>query len=350
MPKILFKLIGVTLILASFFVGWFLLDYRSFLNNPMNVSEEGVDFVVTPGTSLSKLAKGMASRGLINNSTYLVLLGRWQGVSQKIKAGEFYVKPGSKPEDFLDMIVNGKVKLYAFTIVEGWSFAQLKDEISKNNYLEYTLNSLKNDEIMTRIGKSGEHPEGRFFPETYYFPRGTLDVDFLKRAYALMEERLQKEWEKRGENIAVKSPYEALILASIVEKETALQDEYGKIAGVFTRRLKKGMRLQTDPTVIYGIGESFDGNIRSRDLRKDTEYNTYTRKGLPPTPISMPGLQAIQAVLNPEAGEELYFVATGNGGHHFSKTLKEHNQAVIKYQLGGKTKSFSSYKKQESSH
>jgi UPF0755 protein len=199
------------------------------------------------------------------------------------------------------------------------------------------------DEIMTALGHTGQHPEGRFMPDTYLFPKNTRDVDFLQRAYASMKNYLDQAWPQRGVGLAVKTPYEALILASIVEKETGLASERKAIAGVFNRRLLKRMRLQTDPTVIYGMGEKFDGNIRRRDLLRDNPYNTYRRFGLPPTPIALPGREAIDAVLHPQEDDTLYFVSKGDGSHHFSKTLKEHNQAVIKYQLNGRKKSFSSY-------
>ena len=186
---------------------------------------------------------------------------------------------------------------------------------------------------MARHGHPDEHPEGRFLPETYQFPRGSTDLEFLRRAYLGMEQALAEAWERRAKDLPLDSPYEALILASIVEKETGLASERARIAGVFVRRLKRGMRLQTDPTVIYGLGEGFDGNLRRKDLRTDTAYNTYTRQGLPPTPICLPGLDAIEAVLHPDEGNSLYFVARGDGSHEFSDTLKAHNRAVRKYQL-----------------
>jgi UPF0755 protein len=205
--------------------------------------------------------------------------------------------------------------------------------VTRHQALRNTLAGQSAEQVMTQLGHPGQHPEGRFYPDTYHFPRGEKDVDFLKRAYRRMERFLAREWEQRADNLPLDSPYEALILASIVERETALPEERPKIAGVFIRRLQKNMLLQTDPTVIYGMGEHYDGNIRRRDLEADTPYNTYLHPGLTPTPIAMPSGAAIRAVLHPEDGRELYFVATGDGGHHFSATLKEHNRAVRKYQL-----------------
>ena len=199
--------------------------------------------------------------------------------------------------------------------------------------IQQTLEGLSDAEIMDRLGHPDENPEGRFFPDTYHFPRGTTDVVFLQRAYATMARRLDEAWRQRAPDLPLKTPYQALILASIIEKETGLPEERPAIAGVFIRRLRKGMRLQTDPTVIYGLGESCDGELRRRDLRRDTPYNTYVHKGLTPTPIALPGAGSLRAAVNPAPGDALYFVATGNGGHVFSNTLKEHNRAVRKYQL-----------------
>jgi len=217
--------------------------------------------------------------------------------------------------------------------VEGWNFKQMRVAIAGQQALEQTLVELSDQEIMQRLGYADEHPEGRFLPDTYHFPKGTTDLAFLKRAYQAMQGLLDAEWEQRDPGLPLNSPYEALILASIVEKETGLASERPEIAGVFVRRLKKGMKLQTDPTIIYGMGESYKGNIRRRDLKQDTPYNTYLHKGLTPTPISMPGADALHAVLHPKEGKSLYFVAKGEGSHQFSKTLVEHNRAVRKYQL-----------------
>jgi UPF0755 protein len=217
--------------------------------------------------------------------------------------------------------------------VEGWTFRQLLSALRRHEAVRDTLDGLSDEAIMARLGYPGKHPEGRFLPETYQFPRGTSDLEFLRRAYDGMQRALAAAWQGRAEDLPLDSPHEALVLASIVEKETGLASERARIAGVFVRRLRRGMRLQTDPTVIYGLGEAFDGNLRRRDLAADTPYNTYTRAGLPPTPICLPGKAAIEAVMHPAHGTSLYFVARGDGSHQFSDTLEAHNRAVQKYQL-----------------
>jgi UPF0755 protein len=219
-------------------------------------------------------------------------------------------------------------------LIEGQTFKEMLALIRTNDNLVHILDGAGAQEIMTRLGHAGENPEGRFLPDTYHFPQGTTDLSFLQRAYNAMEHCLAEQWAKRDAGLPLNSPYEAVTLASIVEKETGLAEERPRIAGVFIRRLQKGMRLQTDPTVIYGLGKRFDGDLRASDLRADTPYNTYTRDGLPPSPIAMPGIASIRAVLHPAKGDALYFVAKGNGSHYFSRTLKEHEDAVQKFQLG----------------
>ena len=270
--------------------------------------------------------------GVLETPLYFVVLGRYLEFDSRLKAGEFQLRQGTNPEQLLEQFASGQVVQHSLTLIEGETFGDMMLRISQHNVLEHTLASLDNAAVMAAIGKPDEHPEGRFLPETYYFPRGTSDVEFLRRAYQDMHEFLLGAWEKRDPDLPLKTSYEALVLASIVEKETGVAAERPQIAGVFVRRLRKGMRLQTDPTVIYGIGDSFDGDIRYRDLRTDTPYNTYTRFGLPPTPIALPGREAILAVLHPDDGNSLYFVARGDGSHHFSSTLKEHNRAVDRYQ------------------
>ena len=263
----------------------------------------------------------------------------------KIKTGEYLFEQGTTPDQLLKQIVKGATIQYSATIVEGLNFREMMEALQQNEHLEHILKGQKPAAIMALIGKPGEHPEGRFLSDTYYFPRGTTDVEFLKRAYNAMEDLLNEEWSKRDPEVPLKSAYEALILASIIEKETAVPSERSAISGVFVRRLNKRMRLQTDPTVIYGIGPKFDGNLRRRDLLNDTPYNTYRRRGLPPTPIAMPGVDAIKAALHPADGDTLYFVARGDGSHEFSATLEQHNKAVIKYQLKGRKRAFSSMPK-----
>lgn len=343
MKPVSFKILGISILVISFIIGWKLFGYHDFLHSPLRTGKDGITLEVPSGITVKNLSRELARLGLLENPEYFSWRARWRGISHQIKAGEYFITTGTFPDQFLDMLIHGKVKLHSLTIVEGWTFRQLLQAVQKNAVLKRTLENVPDKEIMSAIGHANEHPEGKFLPETYHFPRGTTDREFLKRAYRAMDKTLSSEWKERDKSLPLKSPYEALVLASIIEKETAVKNEYTKISGVFTRRLQKGMRLQTDPTVIYGLGESFDGNLRLKDLRKDTPYNTYTRTGLPPTPIALPGREALRAALHPDNDTTLYFVAKGNGEHYFSSTLHEHNQAVIRYQLGGKKKPFSSY-------
>jgi len=327
----LFRLTGLLLLLASFAGAWLAMDFDSFRSGPLSTGENKT-LLIKPGSSLKSVASELHARGILDHPTYFVLLARWLGVEGKIKAGEYQLQAGVSPEQLLQQLTKGQVRQYALTLIEGETFREMMQRVIAAPVLEQTLTKRDGGSVMQAIGYPGLHPEGRFLPETYYYPRGTRDVDVLRRAFRDMEVFLDAEWSKREESLPLKTPYEALILASIVEKETGLAKERPRIAGVFIRRLRKGMRLQTDPTVIYGMGEHFDGDIRFRDLRKDTPYNTYTRAGLPPTPIAMPGKDAIHAVLHPAAGDSLYFVARGDGSHHFSDTLAAHNRAVDRYQ------------------
>ncbi|MCF6211173.1 MAG: endolytic transglycosylase MltG [Gammaproteobacteria bacterium] len=337
-----FKLFGGVILLASLTTAWVWMDYQSFTDETLDFGESGLRYELKSGMTLTRVAHDLQTRGIIDRPRYLVWLGQLEGKAKQIKAGEYRFDTGITPRRLLQQLVNGETLQYAITIVEGWNFRQLMDAVHSNEYLLHTLSDYSDAEIMQQLGYSGEHPEGRFLPDTYHFPRMTTDVVFLQRAYAAMQTLLGEEWPARSPDLAFDTSYKALILASIVEKETALPSERKQIAGVFNRRLKKRMRLQTDPTVIYGLGRSFDGNIRRRDLRRDTPYNTYLHKGLPPTPIAMPGRDAVIAALHPAEGGELYFVSRGDGSHQFSATLKEHNKAVVEYQLGGRAKPFSS--------
>ena len=321
---------GLVLVLA----GWlFYQDMEKQLNMPLNI--EGQEyFSIEPGMSLLAVAEGLAARGWFEYPFYLQLEGKIRGVDGLIKAGQYQVEPGATASSLLDTIVAGKVTQHALTIVEGWSFPQIMAALHDSRYIRRQLNSTRPDRVMAEIGYPGYHAEGRFFPDTYYFPAETTDVDFLRRSFKQMEAVLSQEWDRRMAGLPYRSPYEALIMASLIEKETAAADERNRIAGVFVRRLEKNMKLQTDPTVIYALGENYDGNIRRRDLEFDSPYNTYRYKGLPPTPIAAPGRASIHAALQPEPGTALFFVATGeNGRHYFSDTLAEHNQAVARYQL-----------------
>lgn len=328
------------LILALLFIatGWILYQqvYRNLLE-PVTIvgehSEAGQVIVqIKPGTSFTHLARQLRQQQLISNQLVFVLYGRLLGHSNKIQAGEYAITAGTTPVQLLNQFVSGAVTQYTFSIIEGWSFRQLMQAVSDNTVLENTLAGLDDAAIMERLGYKGEHPEGRFFADTYTFSKADRDIDILQRAYQKMEQVLADEWSTRDKELPYKNAYEALIMASIVEKETGLAAERKKIAGVFVRRLQKNMRLQTDPTVIYGLGDQYQGNLTRKHLLQTTPYNTYRVAGLPPTPIAMPGWEAIHAALHPAAGSSLYFVAKGDGSHYFSETLAEHTSAVKKYQ------------------
>ena len=342
----LFKLVAVGVLVFSLGVGWFWLDLKSFMDAPLAVPADGVQIEVKSGDNLTRISRRLQQQGLIDQARYLVWFAKFQGVANDVKTGEYAIEQGMNARQLLDKIVSGQTIQYSTTIIEGWNSWELFAALKQDPNLVHTSDGLSDEQIMAKIGHPGEHPEGRFLPDTYSYPKGTTDIEFLKRAYDAMEAALEQQWQQRAPDLPYKSPYEALIMASIVEKETGVAHERAEIAGVFVRRLKKGMRLQTDPTVIYGIGKNFDGNIRRKDLVTDTPYNTYRRGGLTPTPIAMPGLAALEAAMHPKDGDSLYFVATGkNGEHKFSATLREHNNAVIKYQLKGKRKPFSSMPK-----
>lgn len=327
------RLLGILIFIVSILLAWGWMEYDGFLNKSLNLPEEGVNYILHPGMTVRSLAEDLQQRGMLEKPMLLRFTARWQGQASKLKAGEYYLPAGTTPPKLLEILSSSQVVQYALTIIEGWTFEQLMAAIRRDPVLEHSLKEVTNDQVMQHLGLDDLHPEGRFYPDTYHFPRGTTDAAFLKRAYKRMESVLEQAWQQRKKQLPLKNPYEALILASIIERETGIPEERVKIAGVFIRRLQRGMLLQTDPTVIYGMGESYNGNIRKRDLTRDTPYNTYLHKGLTPTPIAMPSGAAIRAALNPQEGNSLYFVATGDGGHYFSPTLEEHNKAVRKYQL-----------------
>lgn len=321
------------LIAALGAAGWLYLDYQRFLRTPLVTETAGRVLEVRPGQNLSVLARRLHQEGLIRHPRYLSLLGRLSGQAGRIQAGEFHIPAGATPVDLLRILTSGRVVQYPVTLIAGWTFRQLRAYLTEQPFLEHGLEAVDEAELMRRLGRPEQHPEGWFLPDTYHFPRGTSELEVLRRALHAMEAHLDQAWNGRDPELPLDSPYEALILASIVEKETAVPEERTRIAGVFIRRLERGMRLQTDPTVIYGMGETFDGNIRRRDLRTDTPYNTYTRSGLPPTPIALPSAEAVAAVMHPADGDELYFVSRGDGSHVFSSSLEEHNRAVRRHQL-----------------
>jgi UPF0755 protein len=327
------RLVGFVVLVGSLLLAWGWMQYQGFRDTPLAVGPEGLVYEVPRGASLATVAKDLETRGVIGNSNYLTWYGRYTGQANRIRAGEYRLEPGLEPDGLLALLVSGRTVSYSLTLIEGWNIRQVRAAVAADPVLEHTLMDVDDAALMERLGRAGEHPEGRFFPDTYHFSRGTTDLDFLRRAMQAMDRELAAAWAARTADIPLETPYQALILASIIEKETGLAEERRDIAGVFVRRLRLGMKLQTDPTVIYGMGERFDGNIRRADLREDTPYNTYVHTGLPPTPIAMPGREALRAAVDPAPGEALYFVSRGDGSHVFSATLEEHNAAVRKYQL-----------------
>lgn len=325
------KSVVVLAVITGIFILWS--SYQS-MSSALNVPEDGYLYHFERGSNASFMVRDLSARGIIENRFAFKLWGRLSGNNKKLQAGEYFISPGMSGFQLLNKMARGQVKLYNFTIIEGWNFKQVMQALRQSKTLRHTISeNVSAKEVMQILGYQDQHPEGRFFPDTYHYPANTTDVQFLKRAYNSMENHLAEEWENRAKGLPLKTPYEALILASIIEKESADPSERPLIAGVFINRLIKNMRLQTDPTVIYGLGDRYKGDIRFRHLREDTPYNTYTRRGLTPTPIAMPGLESLKAALNPAATEYLYFVATGeNGKHYFSSSNEEHQRAVTRYQ------------------
>jgi UPF0755 protein len=299
-------------------------QYQRFLQDPLHIENSGLVLTVEPGSSIRSVVEKLERKGATRMDWRWRLLGRFQKVT--IKTGEYALTPGLSPPRLLDLLASGKVVTYRFTIVEGWSVRQLLTALARDPVLRHTLETVA--ELKNLPAMPLGNPEGWFLPETYVFVRGDSDLDLLRRAYRDMSDSLARAWYGRDDGLPYETEEELLVMASIIEKETSLESERADIAGVFVRRLLKHWRLETDPTVIYGMGESYQGNIRRRDLRKDTPYNTYTRHGLPPTPIALPGPASLQAAAHPAAGDAMFFVANGQGGHTFSTTLEEHNKAV----------------------
>lgn len=327
------RAIFVVLVAVALVAGGVWTDYRRFNVSPVSIEGPSIVFEVPRGASLRQVADDLTALGVLPHPYYLLALAVQRGDQGRLKAGEFELTQGMRPADVLDRLTSGKVVQYPVTLVEGWTFRQAVAAITESRF-GADLVDKTDAELMAALGRPGEHPEGRFFPDTYRFPRGTSGVAVLRRSLERMDQVLAEEWEGREDGLPLATPYQALILASIIEKETAVPAERPAIGGVFVRRLEKGMRLQTDPTVIYGLGDRFDGNLRRTDLKEATPYNTYVIEGLPPTPIALPGREAIRAALHPEPGDSLYFVARGDGTHAFSKTLDEHQAAVRQFQLG----------------
>lgn len=312
-------------LLAAAALGWYAL-------NPVSLRTDPADFSIRPGSSLKSATRQMIESGVELNAWQFNLLGRLLGKAGTIKAGSYEVGRGVTPLALLDKLTAGEFTQAEVVFIEGWSFRQVRAALDADPAVRHDSAALGDDEIMTRLGATGRSPEGLFFPDTYLFGRGASDLDVLKRAYKAMDRQLQAAWQKRAPDLPYRSPYEALIMASVIEKETGRAADRALIGGVFVNRLRLGMMLQTDPTVIYGLGEKFDGKLRKKDLLADTPHNTYIRAGLPPTPIAIPGLASLQAAMNPAKTTALYFVARGDGSSEFSRTLPEHERAVAKYQ------------------
>ena len=313
---------------------WLWQRYAGFGDQPIAGLQAGGSVVVASGDSFPGVLRKLRAAGVRDGEDLQWrALARHLDVAGSLKVGEYALAPGLTPRELLLNMRNGKVISYRFTVIEGWNIRQLRAALNAATPLLHETVGLDDAALMKQLGHPDQHAEGRFLPETYVYSRGDSDVDVLKRAYAAMDKTLQEVWQSRARDVPLQSAEEALILVSIIEKETGVASERPQIAGVFARRLKQGIRLQTDPTVIYGIGSAYDGNIRRRDLQTDTPYNTYTRAGLPPTPIAMPGVDALRAAVDPAPGDALFFVALGDGSrsHVFSATLAEHNAAVARY-------------------
>jgi UPF0755 protein len=322
----------IVLVALSAAGGWYAAN--RWLEQPLPMRGAPVEVSIEPGMSPAAVAQAWVGAGIDENPRLLYEWFRWSGQARSIRAGSYAVDKPTTPRELLAKMVRGDEVLESVRLTEGHTFRQIRHALVKASNLKPTTEALSDADLMKAIGAPGVAPEGRFFPDTYAYGRGVSDVAVLKRAYASMQRQLEKAWAARPANTPLKSIDEALILASIVEKETGLDADRGKVGAVFNNRLRIGMPLQTDPTVIYGLGDAFDGNLRKRDLTTDTPYNTYTRKGLPPTPIAMPGAPSIRAAINPDASKALYFVARGDGtgGSVFSETLDAHNRAVNQFQ------------------
>jgi UPF0755 protein len=340
---VIYKIIVCVLLIISFAGGWVWHDYQSALYTPAVIGSPIV-IEIDKGDSFKQITDKLLAKSLNFRPFWFKVIAVQKKTFKKLKTGEYELAPGLTLPEILTLFVQGKTRQYAITFPEGWSFKEILQEVEKNPNLEHTLHYVDFEVLMSQFGADIKHsaialppasmqsPEGLFFPDTYFFEKHTSDVALLKRAYDKMQLVLKQEWSNKAETLPFKTPYEALILASIVEKETGVVAERPLIAGVFTRRLQAGMLLQTDPTVIYGMGENYQGNISYKDLKTATPYNTYVIRGLPPTPIAMPGRDAIYAALHPDNSNTLYFVARGDGTHEFSATLKDHNLAVDSFQ------------------
>ncbi|MGZ5193858.1 MAG: endolytic transglycosylase MltG [Ramlibacter sp.] len=330
MRRFLSKLFLLAFLAALGAAGW----AYWWVNQPLRLPAATVDLSIEPGTLPRGVAQAVKDAGVDVNPDYLYAWFRVSGEGRRIKAGSYELETGITPRRLLAKLARGEESLRAVTLVEGWNFRQLRAALAKEETLKPDTRGLADEAIMAMLGRPAQHPEGRFFPDTYTYAKGSSDVAVLRRAMRAMDKRLTAAWAMRSPQAVAKTPDEALILASIVEKETGKAEDRPLVAAVFNNRLRVGMPLQTDPTVIYGMGAAFDGNLRKKDLQADTPWNTYTRAGLPPTPISMPGKASLLAAVQPAPSNALYFVSRGDGSSHFSASLDEHNRAVNKYQRG----------------
>jgi UPF0755 protein len=325
MKKLLRRTFLLAIIAGASFMFW--------AENPIIADgQPPIEFTITPGSSLKSSMQQIDAAGVPVQPLLMIVLAQVTGNSTKLKAGTYDLKPGTTPRGLVNQLVRGEFAQEALTVIEGWSFKQMRQAINAHPALKHDTAALSDQELMARISSDYKKPEGLFYPDTYMFAKNSSDLQIYKQAHGLMLKRLNEAWLARDQTLPYASPYEALIMASIVEKETGKKSERTMIAGVFVNRLKQGMLLQTDPTVIYGMGDSYKGNIRKRDLLTDTPHNTYTRIGLPPTPIALPGSESLHAAMNPAATDAVYFVSRGDGSSQFSATLDEHNNAVNKFQ------------------
>lgn len=334
--RLIKKILWLILLATAFFV----LALTYYARTSLKLQPDSQDIEVAPKSSLKSVADQLVKQGVLNEPWRFIILARVLKKASYLQAGNYTLNKNITPYQLLLSLNHGKTVQGGITFIEGHTFSQMRERLNKNEAIKHTINQLSDKEFLALIGTTETHPEGLFFPDTYYFGRNTEDIVILKKAYFAMQSKLAKAWHERdskgvngASSLPYKNSYEALIMASIIEKETGNASERTQIAGVFLNRLRFGMRLQTDPTVIYGLGDHFDGNLRRNDLVRDTVYNTYTRAGLPPTPIAMPSLASIEAALHPASTNALYFVGKGDGSHAFSATLVEHNRAVVKYQL-----------------
>lgn len=332
MRRKLLLLLETGLVLAGLLLGASAWKIHSALVQPLNIAQEEM-LEVPKGTTPTRTFIRLEADGVIKDAFWLRLYWRFNLAGQPLHSGEYRMLPGMTVEGLIDLWKRGEVVQYNVTLVEGWNFRQVRAALAKDEKLKQTLNGLSDTQVMEKLGHPDVFPEGRFFPDTYSFVRGMTDVELLRKAYDRLDEVLAREWEQRAADVPYTDPYQALIMASLVEKETGVPQERGQIAGVFVRRMAIGMLLQTDPTVIYGLGERYSGKLTRAHLKEATPYNTYVIAGLPPTPIAMVGREAIHAALNPVAGSSLYFVARGDGSHVFSDDLDAHNTAVREYQI-----------------